>query len=114
MNWVTREDTSSTNRSRAEVTPVIIKSANLKGAIRNRKVQKKAHKRRPQYHSSSHTQKKNKRGGGGSKGQAFPSRLTPVGGVSEVKKKSLILTHDILRGKRKKQASPKKKSTKES
>jgi len=66
MNWVTREDTSSTNRSRAEVTPVIIKSANLKGAIRNRKVQKKAHKRRPQYHSSSHTQKKKqKRKGGG-------------------------------------------------
>jgi hypothetical protein len=61
MNWVTREDTC-TNRSRAEVTPVIIKGANLKGAIRNRKVQKKAQKRRPQYHSSSHTKKKKTKG----------------------------------------------------
>jgi hypothetical protein len=51
INWVTREDTCSTKSSRAEQSrgdPSDNKRWNLKGAIRNRKVQKKAQKRRPQ------------------------------------------------------------------
>ncbi len=70
INWVTREDTCAL---------VIIKGKNLKGAIRNRKVLKKAQKRRPQYNPTSHTKLKKRV----QKDKLLPSRLTHSSGVSE-------------------------------
>jgi hypothetical protein len=86
INWVTREDTCSTNKSRSEQSRAeqrgdpsdIIKGANLKGAIRNRKLQKKAPKKKDlSTLPSSHTQKKQR----GFKRTRLPDThsLTPVG-----------------------------------